>query len=407
MTEIALSVLFLTALVLALTLAVLAARRVMQPSLPVTVTVNGTRKLPGTTGQKLLPILTGAGIPVPSGCAGAGTCGLCRVTVTGGGGAPLPTETARLSRAEIRGGLRLACQVVVREALSVRLPDALLSAETLACPVVSTRMVAPLIREIVLAVPANADFRPRAGSFVQVAAPPYRLDFAAIEVAPEHEATWRDQGWRRLTGRSAAAVTRAYSLANRPQDEGRIVLNIRLAVPPPGAGAEVPPGIVSSWLFGLRPGDTVEVSGPFGDFGARDTGREMVLIGGGVGMAPLRAIVHDQLDRLGSPRRISYWFGARSGADAFYVDEFRDLERRHPNFRFTLALSDPAPGDETGHETGFIHDVAHRAYLRDHPAPWDCEYYLCGPPLMIQAVRRMLDGIGVEPDAIFFDDFGT
>ncbi len=406
MTEIVLATILLTAIVLALTAAVTAARRIMLPSRPVTVTVNGARQVEGTTGQKLLSILQDDGIQVPSGCAGAGTCGLCRVRLADGGGAPLPTETARISRADIRDGVRLACQVVVRAPVEVIVPDEMLSAETMTCRVVSTRMLAPLIREIVLAPPEGTPFQPRAGAFVQIEAPAYDLRFDSFEVPAPFDAVWQQQGWRTLSVRNPAPVSRAYSLANTPADGGRAVLNLRLAVPPPGAGAGVPPGLVSSWLFSLAAGDSVVLSGPFGDFGARDTGREMVLIGGGVGMAPLRSIIHEQLSRPGAPRKISYWYGARGLTDAFYNDEFRALEADHPNFRFTLALSDPPDEVPSGVQTGFIHQVAHDLYLRDHPAPEDCEYYLCGPPLMIGAVRSMLDSLGVEEDAIFFDDFG-
>lgn len=406
MTEAVLGTLLIVLIVTGLAAAVLAARAVLLPSRPVRLTVNGSTTIPGTTGEKLLAILTENAIPIPAACGGKGTCGLCRVTIPEGGGPPLPTETARISPADIRAHTRLACQVVVREPLSIRLPEEYLAAETFTCTVASTRMLAPLIREIVLEPPEGAAFAPRAGAFIQVTAPAYSLDFSTLDVAPDHADTWARMGWRALSIRSVQATTRAYSLANRPEDGGRIVLNVRLAVPPPGAGPEVPPGIVSSWLFSLKPGDTAPLSGPFGDFRAEETAREMIFIGGGVGMAPLRALIHDQLTRVGTGRRMSFWYGARSAADAFYTEEFRALAARHPNFRFTVALSDPAPGDE-GFETGFVHEVVRRVYLAGHPAPWDCEYYLCGPPLMIDAVRAMLDDMGVEPDTIHFDDFGS
>ncbi|MDJ0826690.1 MAG: NADH:ubiquinone reductase (Na(+)-transporting) subunit F [Rhodobacter sp.] len=405
MTEVLLSTALLTAIVLVLTAAVMAARAVLAPSRTVEILVNGTTAYQGHTGDKLLPILRGGGLPIPSACAGAGTCGLCRVRIPEGVTAPLPTELARLSRTEVREGVRLACQTVVRAPLKVTVPDEFLSAETLTCTVVSNTMLAPLIKEVVLALPKGTGFDPRPGAFVQITAPPYTLAFAQIEVDPAHEEIWRRLGWRALQVDSDAPVTRAYSLANTPADEGRVVLTIRLAVPPPG-GDDIPPGLVSSYLFGLTPGDSVEVAGPYGDFGAMQTDREMVFIGGGVGMAPLRSIVHDQLDRLGTTRRMSYWYGARGEADAFYVEEFRDLADRHSNFSFHLALSDPDPDRPTDAATGFIHEVAYRTYLSDHPAPEDCEYYLCGPPLMIHAVRAMLDSIGVEDEMIHFDDFG-
>lgn len=406
MTEVLLSTGFFVVLVVVLSLAVLAARRVLLPSRPVAVTVNGREQITGQTGDTLLAILRDGGLAIPSPCGGRGTCGLCRVTVPDAAGAVLPAERTRLSAAEIADGLRLSCQLRVRGPLEVTVPDDYMSATPMACEVVSNRMLAPLIREVVLRVPGDAEFEPRPGSFVQVTAPPYELDFAALDVDPAYAEVWDAFGWRTLVSRVRDSTTRAYSLANRPEDRGLVVMNIRLAVPPPGAGPEVPPGIVSSYLFGLAPGETVEVSGPFGDFGAQETGREMVFIGGGVGMAPLRAIIHDQLERLGTERTMSFWYGARSGTDAFYLDEFRDLAGRHPNFRFTVAYSDPGPEDADG-QTGFIHEVVLRDYLGDHPAPEDCEYYLCGPPLMIHAVLAMLDSLGVEEDAIFFDDFGT
>ena len=407
MTEILLATALLTTLILMLSLGVIGARRILAPSHPVQVTVNDTTALQGATGQKLLGILKEGDILIPSACAGVGTCGLCRVRIsTGSTGEPLPTELARLNRAEIRDGMRLACQVVVRGALSVQVPDAFLSAETLSCKVTSTKMLAPLINEIILKLPEDAAFTPRPGAFAQVTAPAFILDFSEVIVDPAYEPIWQRLGWRGLWINSDAPVTRAYSLANTPADAGNVVLTIRLAVPPPGADKAVPPGVVSSYLFSVNPGDSVDISGPYGDFGARETRREMVFIGGGVGMAPLRSIIHDQLERLGTDRQISYWYGARSQADAFYIEEFQTLTRRHKNFRFALALSDPDPDRANGAYTGFIHEVASREYLNDHPAPEECEFYLCGPPLMINAVRAMLDSIGVEDEMIFFDDFG-
>lgn len=405
MTEVALSAAAIVALILLLAGLVLAARRVLAPETPVPVTVNCRREIVGLTGRKLLNVLKDGGIAIPSGCAGAGTCGLCRVTVAQGGGAALTTEVAMLGRRAVAAGERLACQVVLRGPLSVEVPAAVLSAEPIAARVRSNRMLAPLMKELVLELPEGTRFAFEPGAFVEVTAPPYTLDFARFDVAPEHEDAWARLHLRGITARSDRPVSRAYSLANRPEDTGVIVLTIRLAVPPPSV-PEAPPGIVSSWLFGLGPGDAVTVAGPFGDFRARDTGAEMVLIGGGVGMAPLRAIVHDQLTTKRATRPISFWYGARSRADLFYAEEFEALAARHPNFRFTVALSDPAPGDGWTGATGFVHEVARRDYLADHPAPEDCDYYLCGPPLMMRAVTQMLDDLGVEPDRIHFDDFG-
>lgn len=405
MTEVLLAILFLSALMVALAALLHAVREYLLPARPVTVTVNGDRRIAATANYKLLDILNGAGIGVPSGCAGAGTCGLCRVGEVTGAGEALPTETARLTPADLRAGVRLACQVMVRADTGVTVPDEILSTRTLRCRVASTRSLTPLIKEIVLALPEGEDFAVRAGNFVQVNAPPYALDFATIEMAEEHAAQWRKLGLDKLRAGSGEPVSRAYSVASRPQDAGLIVLDIRLATPPPAVPGAAP-GIVSSFLFGLKAGDTVEIAGPYGHFGAQDTDREMVFIGGGVGMAPLRAIIFDQLERLGSTRRISFWYGARSRAELFYLDEFEALAARHPNFTWTPALSEPGTGGDWTGATGFVHDVAFEAYLKDHPAPEACEYYLCGPPLMIEAVYAMLGECGVEPDSIFNDDFG-
>ncbi len=406
MTEIALATFLMIALVFALALFVMGARRVLQPALPVMITVNGHREVTGISGQKLLASLQGAEIPIPSPCGGKGICGLCRVKVPEGGGPTLPTELGTLGASSVAEGLRLACQVVVRGPLKVEVLEAILAAETWSCRVVSNAMLAPLIKELVVELPEGAAFPFEAGAFAQVTAPPYALDFAEIEIAPAHEAAWARMGLRELRAETDEATSRAYSIANRPEDTGRVVMDIRLAVPPPG-NPEAPPGVVSSYLFALKPGDRLDVAGPYGEFRAKETEREMVFIGGGVGMAPLRAIIHDQLTRRGTTRKLSFWYGARSRADLFYEEEFARLAGEHPNFRFTVALSDPSPEDGWTGAQGFIHDVAYRAYLKDHPAPEACEYYLCGPPLMMRAVTAMLEDLGVEPDSIFFDDFAS
>lgn len=405
MIEIVFGSLIIVALVLGLSLVVLGARALLVPSVPVEISVNGSLDIAGTTGRKLLAILNDAQIRVPSACAGAGTCGLCRVRVPNGAGAPLPTELARLSRDDLKAGERLACQVVVRGPLAVTVPDAILSAKSWRSKVVSNHMLAPLIRELVLEVPQDVAFEFVPGSYVQIEAPPYALDFSRIVVAPRFEPIWAEVGWRRLKAQSGEVTQRAYSVASRPADAGLIVLNIRLAVPPPGSASHIPPGLVSSYLFSLDPGNEVTVSGPFGDFRVHESDREMIFIGGGVGMAPLRAMIHAQLGK-GSKRKISFWYGARSGADVFYAEEFNALASKHENFNWTPALSEPAPEDQWSGPTGFIHDVVWRNHLEHHPAPEKCEFYLCGPPLMIQAVLAMLEECGVEPQSIYNDDFG-
>ncbi|MDP1667841.1 NADH:ubiquinone reductase (Na(+)-transporting) subunit F [Phaeovulum sp.] len=406
MNEILLGSALFVGIVLALTIAVLVARALLLPSGAVTITINGGNRIKAQAGGKLLGALTGAGIAIPAACGGVGTCGQCRVRVTQGGGEVLPTEMARLTRREIAGGMRLACQVSLRNDVSTTVPDALLSAREWACTVASSRTVAPLIREIVLDLLRDEPFAFRPGAFVQVTAPPYRLAYADFDIAPEHHDAWAKMGTLGLVSESAEPVSRAYSIASTPQTgANRIVLLVRLALPPPSLPL-APPGVVSSWLFGLRAGDRVTVSGPFGTFGAQESDREMVFIGGGVGMAPLRAIIADRLERLGTTRKISFWYGARSRVDLFYQEEFDRLQAEHMNFSWTVALSDASAGDVWDGATGFIHDVVWQRLLRDHPAPEVCEYYLCGPPMMIGAVLAMLDDAGVDPESIFNDDFG-
>ena len=406
MTEILFGIVLLVVLISALTAIVVSARNFLNPAKPAVVTVNGTTRIETETGGKLLPVLIGQDILIPSACAGAGTCGLCRVTIAEGGGEALPTEAAKLTAHELRDGMRLACQVVLRGDMDVGVADDLLGAESFECTVTEMRPLTPLIREVVLQMPDGVRPDIFAGSFVQVTAPPYTLDYASIDVPEGHADVWTPL--RPLTVTSGEPVTRAYSVSNRPEDNeaGRLVFNIRLALPPPSV-PDAQPGIVSSWLFSLKPGTKVETSGPFGTFRAQETDREMVFIGGGVGMAPLRAMIHERLERFGTDRKMSFWYGARSKAELFYVEELDALAAKHGNFDWTVSLSDPAPEDNWDGPTGFVHTAAYEHYLRDHPVPEDCEYYLCGPPLMIRAVFAMLDALGVDRERIFNDDFGV
>ncbi|NNK68717.1 MAG: NADH:ubiquinone reductase (Na(+)-transporting) subunit F [Rhodobacteraceae bacterium] len=406
MTDIVFGSVFLILLVVGLSALVIAARAVLMPEHPSTLTVNGQTTIATQTGQKLLSALGDNGLLIPSACAGAGTCGLCRVRITDGGPDSLPVEAAKFTRAELRDGMHLACQVVVRGDMALEVDDNLLGAETYDLTVASVGQLTPLIREVVLEMPVAMAETLRAGAFVQITAPPFALNYDDIEVPKAFEDAWHSL--RPLTVATDTPVTRAYSLANRPEDTAarRLVMNIRLALPPPSV-PDAPPGIVSSWLFSLRAGDKVQTTGPFGSFRVQPTEREMVFIGGGVGMAPLRAQIFEQLERLGTKRKISFWYGGRSKSDLFYADEFDALAARHPNFTWTVALSDPVPGDNWTGRTGFVHAVAFQDYLSDHPAPETCEYYLCGPPLMIRAVLSMLDDLGVDRDRIFNDDFGV
>ena len=406
MIEVALGSALIVLLILGLALGLLAARSRLVPDIALKVIVNDGQAITAKRGAKLLEVLHGADIPIPAACGGSGTCGQCRVTVTGEGAGELrSTERGLLSAKERRENVRLACQLNLRGPVDVSVPPEIMSAEGFICRVLSNRMLAPLIRELVLEIPEGRDLTFRAGGFMLLTAPPYERDFSQLEIDAEHELTWRISGWAGLRSGATERTSRAYSFAGRPEDRGRLVHNIRLAVPPAGREAEIPPGIVSSYLFGLKPGDSIDVSGPYGEFHVQPTEREMVFVGGGVGMAPLRAMIHEQLAR-GISRKMSYFYGARSVADLFYVEEFEALAAQYENFEWTVALSDPAPGDRWRGATGFIHEVLRQA-MRGHAAPEDCEYYLCGPPVMISAVLSTLDDLGVEPHSIFNDDFGS
>lgn len=407
MTDIVLGSFLFTIIVVLLALTVVGARSILMPATSVVVTVNDSRKIDARAGLRLLGILNGGGIPVPSPCGGVGRCGMCRITVTEGGGSPLPTETNLISRRDIHRGMRLACQVVARGNVAVEVPEELFGVLSWECTVRSNRNLSPFIKELVLELPNGEQLDFEAGGFVQVTVPAYHLSFSQITVEDKYRPMWDQYKLSAVEMDSDEQVTRAYSVATIPADHGRIVLNIRLALPPPGAASHAKPGIVSSFLYAAKPGDKITVSGPYGSFRARETDREMVFIGGGVGMAPLRSIIFDQLDRRHSKRKISYWYGARSKIELFYDDAFKALQEKHANFTWNVALSDPAKGDNWDGPVGFIHNVVFDRYLKDHPAPEECEYYLCGPPLMIDAVYAMLDDLGVERDHIFFDDFGT
>jgi len=407
--EIVLGVLLFTGIVTGLALAVLAARAWLLPRKEVEVIVNDRAPIRTRAGTKLLAVLGEAGIELPSACGGMGTCGLCRVTIVDGGGPALPIELGRLSRQDLAAGVRLACLTAVRRDVRLRVASQVLGARMLACTVRSARTVSGLIKEVVLALPAGETLQFRAGAFVQVTRPPGDLRFRDFDVAAAHRGAWDALDLWRYESSCAMPTHRAYSLANPPADAGRILLLVRLALPPSGAAHDVQPGLVSSFLFAVRPGDEVAVSGPYGEFFAPECvpEREMVLLGGGVGMAPLHSILLDQLERRRTTRRITFWYGARARNDLFYVEELERLAATHACLRWHAVLSDPRPEDAWTGPTGFVHAVAYEQHLRHHPAPEDCEYYLCGPPLMVEAVRAMLDGLGVDPESVRFDDFGS
>ena len=405
--QIVLAVTVFTGVVVFLSAIILAARSRLVETGSVALVVNDDRELVVAAGSKLLETLANAGLHLPAGCGGKGTCGQCRVKVTEGGGPLLPTEESLIGPNEASQHVRLSCQVTVREDLRVWIPEEVFGVRQWECTVRSTRGVSTFIKEIVLDLPEGEEIPFRAGGYIQVMCPTFRAKFSDFEIEPEFRDDWdRLQLWRYVGG-TKTATTRAYSMANYPGEKGIILLNIGIALPPPSAGDSVPPGVVSSYLFGLKPGDKTTIAGPYGEFYARETQNEMVFIGGGTGMAPMRSHILDQLLRIKTERKISFWFGVRSKRDLFYHQEFQRLAAEHPNFTYTAALSAPREDDDWDGPVGFIHSVAYDEYLSHHPAPEDCEYYMCGPPLMISAVQRMLTNLGVSPENVMFDDFGS
>jgi Na+-transporting NADH:ubiquinone oxidoreductase subunit F len=378
----------------------------MVPQGDVKLLVNGEREIATPTGKKLVGALAEAGIFVPSACGGGGTCGQCRVKVLKGGGDLLPTEAALITKREAREGERLACQVTVFQDMEVWVPDDVFGVKKWDCRVRSNRNVATFIKELILELPPGEEMDFKAGGYVQLECPPHDLKYADFEIEEEYRGDWERYGLFELESHVKEATTRAYSMASYPEEKDVIILNVRVATPPPDKYGKVPPGIMSSYIFSLKPGDTIVASGPYGEFLARETDNEMVFIGGGAGMAPMRSHIYDQLKRLHSKRRISFWYGARSLREAFYIEEFDRLAAAHENFTWHLALSEPLEEDNWDGPVGFIHEVLYDLYLKDHPAPEDCEYYLCGPPLMIAAVTHLLEDLGVEKENVLFDDFG-
>ncbi|MBW6512519.1 MAG: NADH:ubiquinone reductase (Na(+)-transporting) subunit F [Desulfuromonadaceae bacterium] len=354
-------------------------------------------------GKTLLTALVQNEIYLPSACGGKGSCGYCKCQVLAGSGELLPTELPHLTRAERLDHVRLACQVKVREDLRIRIPDEIFSITKYAATVVSNDNVASFIKELRIKLDPGVHLDFKTGSYVQIDIPPYRRSFRDIDVPKRFSPVWDHFNFWELVAENDEDQYRSYSMANTPEEDD-LRFTVRIATPPPGA--ELPPGIASSYLFMLKSGDKVTFSGPFGEFFIQDTDREMCFIGGGAGMAPLRSHIFHQLLTENTSRKITFWYGARSKIEMFYDEEFRDLEKRFPNFSYHVALSDPQPDDHWGGSTGFIHQVAYDEYLKDHPDPTEVEYYLCGPPMMATAVLKMLDSLGVDPVMIRFDDFG-
>ena len=403
---IALGVTMFTVIVISLVAIILAARLKLVSSGDVSIIINDnpTQSVQVSAGGKLMNTLADAGVYLPSACGGGGTCQQCRCIIKSGGGDILPTEASAFTKGEVKQGWRLSCQVAVKQDMNIEVEPELFGVKRWECEVVSNPNVATFIKELTLKLPEgeNVDFR--AGGYVQLEVPPHTVKFQDFEVEKEYRGDWERFGFFNLESKVDETVIRAYSMANYPEEIGLVKFNIRIATPPPGTS--FPPGQMSSYAFNLKPGEKIAVFGPFGEFFAKDTDSEMVFIGGGAGMAPMRSHIFDQLKRLNSKRKISFWYGARSFREVFYEDEYDRLATENENFEWHLALSDPQPEDNWEGETGFIHNVVMENYLKDHPAPEDVEYYMCGPPMMNAAVIKMLKDLGVEDENIMLDDFG-
>jgi len=404
--EIILGIVLFTVIIMALVFIILGARSKLVSTGDVAININDEKTISCGAGGKLLGALADSEMFVSSACGGGGTCGQCKVKVLDGGGSILATELSHITKREAAEGERLACQVAVKQDMKIQVPEEVFGVKKWECTVRSNDNVATFIKELVLELPSGENVNFRAGGFIQIEAPAHVSEYKTFEIGDEYREDWDRFDMWRYTSTVKSDVIRAYSMANYPEEEGIIMLNVRIASPPPGADADVPPGQMSSFIFNLKEGDKVTISGPFGEFFAKDTDKEMVFIGGGAGMAPMRSHIFDQLRRLNSQRKISFWYGARSKREMFYVEDFDTLQAENDNFQWHVALSDPTEEDNWTGYTGFIHNVLRDNLLKDHPAPEDCEYYMCGPPMMNSAVINMLEDLGVERDNIFLDDFG-
>ncbi|ASI88762.1 MULTISPECIES: NADH:ubiquinone reductase (Na(+)-transporting) subunit F [Vibrio] len=405
--DIILGVVMFTLIVLALVLVILFAKSKLVPTGDITISVNGDPEKAIVTqpGGKLLGALAGAGVFVSSACGGGGSCGQCRVKVKTGGGDILPTELDHITKGEAREGERLACQVNMKTDMDIELPEEIFGVKKWECSVISNDNKATFIKELKLQIPDGESVPFRAGGYIQIEAPAHHVKYSDFDVPEEYREDWDKFNLFRYESVVNEECIRAYSMANYPEEEGIIMLNVRIATPPPN-NPDVPPGIMSSFIWSLKEGDKCTISGPFGEFFAKETDNEMVFIGGGAGMAPMRSHIFDQLKRLKSKRKMSFWYGARSVREMFYVEDFDGLQAENDNFQWHVALSDPMPEDNWDGYTGFIHNVIYENYLKDHEAPEDCEYYMCGPPMMNAAVIGMLKDLGVEDENILLDDFG-
>ncbi|NQZ26441.1 MAG: NADH:ubiquinone reductase (Na(+)-transporting) subunit F [Colwellia sp.] len=405
--EIILGISMFTAIVLLLVLVILFAKSKLVSTGDITISINGdpSKSVTAAAGGKLLGVLADQGIFIPSACGGGGTCGQCRVDVHSGGGDILPTEEGHITKRQAKEGCRLACQVAVKQDMVIEVEDEIFGVQKWECEVISNDNQATFIKELVLRIPDGESVPFKAGGYIQIEAPAHHVKYSDFDIDEQYRGDWKHFGFFDVESKVDEETLRAYSMASYPEEEGIIMLNVRIATPPPGR-LHLPAGKMSSYIFSLKAGDKVTISGPFGEFFAKETDNEMVFIGGGAGMAPMRSHIFDQLKRLKSKRKISFWYGARSKREMFYEDDYNGLAAENDNFVWHVALSDPQPDDNWDGMTGFIHNVLFEEYLKDHEAPEDCEYYMCGPPMMNAAVIGMLKDLGVEDDNIMLDDFG-
>ena len=404
-----LSVVIFSGVILILVLMLNLAESKLLPQGDVSVNINGEddKSLQVRPGSTLLSALATENIFLPSACGGGGTCAMCKCQVSEGGGEILPTEKGHITRAEAKENWRLACQVKIKENMKVHVPDEIFNIQKWDCTVRSNNNVATFIKELVLELPKGENLNFIAGGYIQIDIPEYhQLSFKNFNVEKEYHEDWDKFKIWDVVANNDEDCFRAYSMANHPAEGNIIMLNVRIATPPPALWDQVPPGIASSYIFNLKKGDKVTISGPFGEFFAKDTEREMIYLGGGAGMAPMRSHLLDLLDTKKTDRKITFFYGARSAREMFYHDDFLKLEKEHPNFKYIVGLSEPMPEDNWKGPTGFIHNVALEEYLKDHDDPSEIEYYMCGPPMMIDACDKMLYDLGVERDMIAYDSFG-
>jgi Na+-transporting NADH:ubiquinone oxidoreductase subunit F len=403
--EMAIGIGMFTIVVCILVMVILLAKRKLVSTEDVTISINGDadKTVRTPAGDKLLGALAGQQIFIPSACGGGGTCGQCRVKVKSGGGDILATELDHITKKEAKDGCRLACQVAVRTDMELEVDEEIFGVKKWQCEVISNDNQATFIKELLLKIPDGEEVLFKAGGYIQIEAPAHEVRYADFDIPEEYRGDWVKYGLFDLVSKVDEDVLRAYSMANYPDEKGRIMLNVRIATPPKEG---LPPGKMSSYIFNLKAGDKVTISGPFGEFFVKETDAEMVFVGGGAGMAPMRSHIFNQLKSVKTKRKMSFWYGARSTREVFYQQDFDQLAAENDNFVWHVALSDPLPEDNWTGYTGFIHNVLFENYLKQHKAPEDCEFYMCGPPIMNASVIAMLESLGVESENILLDDFG-